>query len=308
MDKQARYSQLLEDLSSEYRPQREWAEGRGFFLIVGHFVVGVAGGTWLFGLFFSNTDAMILSFVLACIGGLAHLGNLARPERAFKMMSQFRTSWVARGFWGLTFFLIGGFLVLVPVLLPGSFWASDGIIGTIGLWLSIIGVVILIGYMGFVYTASKSIPFWNSPLHPVLYMSYAFRGGAAALLLVLAARGQPLDPGMNLLQIWIGITATVIVLWILELQAALTSGDETAKKSVHELLAGRLAIYFYGGTLLIGLLVPVLLVTSYIDSLPSSIMALIGLASVIGDFFIKFSSIKAGIHLPVRLPHIHQRA
>ena len=308
MDKQERYSQLLKDLSSEYRPQREWAEGRGFFLIVGHFVVGVASGTWLFGLFFGNEHALMLAYVLGCIGGLSHLFNLARPERAIRMMSQFATSWIARGFWGLTFYLTGGFLYMVPIVLPDALWGSGSVLADIGWWLSVLGAIILICYMGFCYTASKAIPFWNSPLHPVLYMSYAARGGAAGLLLVLAANGTSLDPKWNLLQIWIGVTATVIVLWILELQAALSGGDETSKRSVHELLAGRLALSFYGGTLIVGLLVPILLVTSYIDSLPTSVMALIGLASVSGDFFIKFSSIKAGVYLPVRLPHIHQKA
>ncbi len=308
MDKQERYSQLLQDLSSEYRPQRQWAEGRGFFLIVGHFVVGVAAGTMLFGLYFENVSAQILAFVLGCIGGLAHLFNLARPERAIKMMSQVATSWIARGFWGLTFFLSGGFLLLVPEVLP-SLWGAGSALAVIGKWLSILGSLILICYMGFCYTASKAIPFWNSPLHPVLYMTYAARGGVAGLLLVLAGSGTVPNPEWNLLQIWIGVTAVVIVLWVLELQAALTGGDETVKRSVDELLKGRLAIYFYGGTLIVGLVVPIFLI--YMPGLGSSstsIVALIGLFSVAGDFFIKFSSIKAGIHLPVRLPHIHQRA
>ena len=52
-------------------------------------------------------------------------------------------------------------------------------------------MVVLIVYMGFVYTASKGIPFWNSPLHPVLYMAYALRGGIAALLVTMALFDAP---------------------------------------------------------------------------------------------------------------------
>ena len=47
-----KYERLIEDLRRNYRPQREWGEGRGLFLVVGHFLVGVAGGAWLFGLWF----------------------------------------------------------------------------------------------------------------------------------------------------------------------------------------------------------------------------------------------------------------
>lgn len=293
-----RYDQLIEDLRSEYRPQREWAEGRGFFLIVGHFAVGVAAGAWLFGLFYDNLDCMIAAYVVGALGGLAHLVNLGRPERFLRMTTQVRTSWVARGFWGLTFFLAGGFVVLLPALLPGPVWSAQSAIAGAGHVLAVAGVAILIGYMGFVYTASKAIPFWNSPLHPALYIAYAFRGGAAALMLALAFRG--LDPAPGLLEIWIGVTAVVVVLWLLELQAALSGGDDTARRSVHDLLAGRLAVSFYGGTLVVGLVVPALLVAGFAADVSPGVLAVIGLASVAGDFFIKFSSIKAGVYMPLR--------
>jgi formate-dependent nitrite reductase membrane component NrfD len=170
----------------------------------------------------------------------------------------------------------------------------------------LIGALIMMGYMGFVYTASKGIPFWNSPLHPVLYIAYAVRGGIAALVVTLAVRGQSLAAAGGLLEIWIAITAMVIVLWGLEIQGAVSSGDETARRSVRDLLAGRLALYFYGGTLVVGLVVPLILTTGVIAPLSAGILAAIGLASMIGDFFMKYSSIKAGVHLPVRLPRLHR--
>ncbi len=37
-----RYNQLIKDLRSEYRPQREWGEGRGLLMVIGHFLVGEA--------------------------------------------------------------------------------------------------------------------------------------------------------------------------------------------------------------------------------------------------------------------------
>ena len=46
----AKYERLIQDLRADFRPQREWGEGRGLFLVIGHFLVGVAAGAWLFGL------------------------------------------------------------------------------------------------------------------------------------------------------------------------------------------------------------------------------------------------------------------
>ena len=164
------------------------------------------------------------------------------------------------------------------------------------------GWVVLIVYMGFVYTASKGIPFWNSPLHPVLYMTYAFRGGAAALLVAMAVFGAPsADAILLLLKLWMGITSIVIVLFVLELQGAWSNGNAAARRSVRELLAGRFAIAFYGGTLLVGLLVPAALASEQIAPLGLGVLAAIGLFSAFGDFFMKYTTIRAGIYLPLLL-------
>jgi len=91
----AKYEQLIHDLRQDFRPQREWGEGRGLFLVIGHFLVGVAAGAWLFGLLFDYPPGLFAGFLLAGIGGIAHLGFLGRPERFWKMARHVRTAWVA---------------------------------------------------------------------------------------------------------------------------------------------------------------------------------------------------------------------
>jgi sulfite dehydrogenase (quinone) subunit SoeC len=285
----AKYDRLIEDLRSELRPQREWGEGKGVFLVVGHFVVGVAAGTWLFGLLFGLREALVLAFVLAAAGGLFHLAFLGRPARALNMIRRVKTSWISRGFLGLAFFLAGAPLYLM-------------IESQVGYGLALLGMIVMMGYMGFVYTASKGIPFWSTPLHPVLYIAYALRGGIAGVLLSLAITGKPAEDPQLLLGLWIGLTAAVAVLFVIELHGALTGGNPAARSSAHALLAGRLALYFYGGTLVIGLVVPALFVwAGYAGRLSVGAMAAIGVASALGDFFMKYSTIRAGVHLPVRL-------
>ncbi len=219
----AKYEQLIGDLRRDFRPQREWGEGRGVFLVIGHFVVGVAGGTWLFALLFEYVPGLVAAFVLAGAGGVAHLAFLGRPERFWRMARQVKTAWVARGFWGLLLFLTGAVLYLPPLLVAAWPWSAASVIGAVGWLLAVAGMVVLIGYMGFVYTASKGIPFWNSALHPVLYMAYALRGGVAALLVAMAVLGAPSEEmPARLTTIWIGVTAVVIVLFALEIQGAFT--------------------------------------------------------------------------------------
>jgi formate-dependent nitrite reductase membrane component NrfD len=304
----AKYDQLIKDMRSELRPQREWSEGRGIFMVAGHFVVGVAGGTWLFSLWYADRLGLALAFLLAGLGGILHLANLGRPARFWKMVLHFRTSWISRGFFGLSVFLVGALLYLVPLYLPGFLWGGDSLIAAIGYVMAIVGTLTLIGYMGFVYTASKGIPFWNSPLHPALYVTYALRGGIAGLLLALALGGSGVDSLNNLLLLWIGITALVILFFGLEVHGALTSGNAAAKRSVHELFAGRVAVYFYGGTLALGLVIPAWLAWAGLNGpLTLGAMVVLALASAMGDFFMKYSTIRAGVFLPVWTPLAPQR-
>jgi formate-dependent nitrite reductase membrane component NrfD len=296
----AKYEQLIQDLRRDFRPQREWGEGRGLFLVIGHFLVGVAAGAWLFGLIFNYSPGLVAGFLLAGGGGIAHLAFLGRPERFWKMVRHVRTAWISRGFIGLTLFLAGAMFYLPPLVLTDWPWASDSALGYLGWGMAAVGMVVLIVYMGFVYTASKGIPFWNSPLHPVLYMAYALRGGIAALLVTMALFDEPSPGAMSLVTIWIAVTAVVIILFALEIQGALTGGNPAARRSVREMFSGRVSIYFYGGTLLIGLVVPLALVSGHIAPLGVGVLAAIGLFSAVGDFFMKYTTIRAGIYLPLR--------
>ena len=299
-DPRQRYEQLIQNLRSDLRPQREWGEGRGIFMVVGHFVVGIAAGMWLFALFYGSVAGLVLAWVLGALGGVAHLINLGHPLRFWRMVSQYRTSWISRGFFGLSCFLAGGFVYLVGLLWPGAAWGADSLIGASGNVLAIVGMLILMGYMGFVYSASKAIPFWNSPLHPALYLAYALRGGVAGLLLVHALGGHSSATFNELMLLWVGITAAVVLFFALEVHGAWTGGNEAARRSVHDLFAGRVAGYFYGGTLLLGLVVPAWLAWAGLSGpLSLQAMAILGLASAVGDFFMKYSTIRAGVYLPI---------
>ncbi|TAK48158.1 MAG: hypothetical protein EPO23_08760 [Xanthobacteraceae bacterium] len=290
-----RYNQLINDLRSDYRPQREWGEGRGILMVIGHFLVGVAGGTWLMSSIYGVTAGLVVAFILGILGGLVHLLFLGNPKNALKMMRHVRTSWVSRGFVGLSLFLVGGgvYLTLLMVSADTGGWMALFWIAKV---MAAAGMVTIIGYMGFCYTASKAIPFWHSPLHPAIYIAFAVRGGIAALLVIGAFLGVAADDW--LLKLWLIVTAIVTLFYVLELQGAMTSGNVAARRSVGDLLSGRLALIFYGGTLLLGLIIPILLLT-VMANISLTVMAIVGLASVAGDFFMKLTTVRAGVYLPL---------
>lgn len=284
----AAYHQLIADLGATFRPQRTWVEGRGLLLIVGHFLSGVAAGGWLFSLWLDHRAGLVAALVAGALAGAAHLAFLGRPER-FWTMFRVRTSWIARGFVGTNCFLAGAALYLLyPTGAPGRLL----------LLLSVAGAAIIIVYKGNVYAASKGVPFWNSPMMPILYATYAVRGGLALLLVLAPVTGPSAAPrGLGLIELWVAVSAGVMLVFYL---GVMRRADVAARRSVAELTRGRIAGAFYLGTVGAGLLVPIALGLSGVAETESAtVLALVGALSLGGDFFAKYTIAKAGIYVPV---------
>jgi formate-dependent nitrite reductase membrane component NrfD len=120
------------------------------------------------------------------------------------------------------------------------------------------------------------------------------------VLLVLAAT-RDAGAATTLLQLWLGCTLVVALFVGLEMHGALTGESIAARWSARDVLAGRLSTAFYGGTLALGVIVPLALLGTAWTGTPA-VVALVGLASVAGDFFMKLSTVKAGVYRPLRVP------
>lgn len=281
------YDTLLADLGATFRPQRQWAEGRGLLLIAGHFLTGVGAGTWLFALWFGYPPGLPLAIGAVALGGLAHFGFLGQPMRFWRMF-RVRTSWIARGFVGMNLFLAGAVLYVL---------APRGVAGELFLALSLAGAAILILYKGNVYAASRGVPFWNSPVVPVLYATYALRGGVACLLAAQGLTGDALEAEpIGLIELWVAVSAAVMLGFYL---GVMRRASVTARRSVFELTRGRVAAAFYLGTVGAGLAAPILLgLVGLGRPLSGQLLALVGLLSLVGDFFAKYAIARAGVYLP----------
>jgi len=288
MPRSATSDRVLADLSATFRPQRQWVEGRGVWLIVGHFLSGVGAGTWLCSLWIGWRPGLTLAIVAVGLSGLAHLRFLGRGARFWKMYRA-RSSWIARGFLGMNLFVPAAVLhVVAPTGLWGSFWLA----------LATVGAVVLIVYKGNVYAASKGVPFWNSPVLPVLYATYAIRGGLALLLVSLPVVGRGADAhGVGFIELWIAVSAAVMLGFYLGVMRGTTLA---AQRSVGELVRGRAAPAFYLGTVAVGLVVPILVgAAGVVGPVSEALLAMVGAASLIGDFFAKYAIAKAGIYVPL---------
>ena len=282
------------DLRERFRPQREWAEGRGLLLIFAHFLTGAGAGAWIFSMLFGFTPGLVAGFSLVVFGALAHFFFLGRPERFWRMLTGFGSSWISRGLAGMSLFMAAALVYL----LLWFFAARQTSLEQIFFALSLLGALWVVVYKGFVWASSKGIPLWNTPLVPALYISYALRGGAAVLMVLGSLVTQhaalgPLEP----LKLWLAVSTAVLVLIYLEV---MRGSGMTALRSVDLMLFGRVALPFYLGAVLVGLVIPIAIGgLAYARTVPPELLGLLGLLSLLGDLSIIYCIAKAGLYRPL---------
>ncbi|NOX40567.1 MAG: dimethyl sulfoxide reductase anchor subunit [Alphaproteobacteria bacterium] len=128
-----------------------------------------------------------LAYALAVGGLLASTLHLGNPQRAMKAFSQWRTSWLSRE----------GVAAVITLLVMGIYAAGliffDKHLDAVG-WLASVLSLVTVFTTSKIYNQLKTVPRWNMPLTPVLFLTYALAGGAllsgqiqasAILLLVL---------------------------------------------------------------------------------------------------------------------------
>lgn len=282
-----------QDLGLVYRPQREWIDGRGILIVVAHFFSGVGAGGWLWSSLYDFPLGRALS--IACVVGLsgvAHMAFLGRWQRFWRMLRRPNQSWISRGIWSIGVFGLASVASMLPAV-------RESAAGPLVLALSLVAAGAILLYEGFVYAASRAIPFWRTRLLPVLYVAYGLRGGAALLLAVAAFGGNGFDVGaVEAIKLWVVVSSAVLIL--LYLVSGSRSGG-AARKSVSQLVAGRISPAFYGGTVLAGIVAPIALaLTRDALGLPELLLlAAIGVASLVGDFYVKYCIVKAGVYVPL---------
>jgi sulfite dehydrogenase (quinone) subunit SoeC len=122
-----------------------------------------------------------LAFALITGGLLASTSHLGRPERAWRAVSQWRTSWLSReGILALA--------TLPPAALLALRVIQGGDIGPLALLLGIITAALAIATLwctGMIYASLPTIRAWKQPLVAPLYCLFGVTTGALLFVLLL---------------------------------------------------------------------------------------------------------------------------
>lgn len=155
--------------------------GFGLLVFLGLGMPAVTG--WVAFVFF------LIAYALAVGGLMASTFHLGHPERALKAFTQWRSSWLSREGWAAVAALIIMALYGMGLVFFGT---RITLLGWLGAALSLATVFAT----SMIYTQLKSIPRWNMPLTPAMFLSYAIAGGALlsgqitlAIVLIIVAGG-----------------------------------------------------------------------------------------------------------------------
>jgi len=243
--------------------QHDWG-----WLLAGYlFLGGIAGGAYIIaavnsflgaGLAMSTTVGLWITFPVLLIGTLFLVLDLGSPTRAVLAGMKPRTSWIARGTWIISIFLIISFIHLVL----HQFTDIGGTAGgkTIFDIIAIAGIIFAIGtmaYTGILLSASKGIPFWRSGIVPVIFVISATVTGHFAIMLGITLFGEiaaAQAPLRAMALEAVGLVVLEVLAIAFFLQAAFRQPDP--RESAERILRKRI---FVIGYFILGLAVPLIL-------------------------------------------------
>jgi len=277
----------------------------GWKVIAYLFFAGVGGGAAAVGAAlhlilpepqFVTLSGLILGAPLVVVGCVLLFFDLGRPQVAFRALSRPNHAWIARGTIILTVFI-----VLEAIQFAWWIWPFQGLTSDSSLFafLNIAGGVfgvLTVLYTGFLFDTTRSIPFWSTPVLPLLFLVSGASTGILALAFILLLSGLPVHEEVSLLSqidVFLILFEALLFFFYLHGMHEVTA----ARASVRRLVRGDLSSAFWGGVVLVGLVVPFLLEVFWADrTFPFLLACLCGLA---GGIYVRYVVVTGAVKAPL---------
>lgn len=277
----------------------------------GAYLVGVAA-EWLGGRYRRLAKPGIFAGpIMVALGALLLLLELGRPLRFWRGFLKPGTSMMSIGILLISLFIILGFLHILFTLFP-----KIGVKGTLLRWLGIVNAVIGLGvilYTGLLLGLVKAVPFWNTPLLPMLFLISALLCGLATVMLLVGlwrwvrpaqVEIDEVDDSFRSLIPFVLLLLVAEALMLFSLLFLMGGAQVTAAESARYLLSGGYATAFWLGLVVVGLLAPlawvIWLVARRKDGTSGLLVDLTTLAAfclLVGGLVLRYAVVAAGANL-----------
>jgi formate-dependent nitrite reductase membrane component NrfD len=281
------------------------------FLRGGDDVRGMHVETARYGAFIAPLPVMIGCGLLILELGSFEVGNWFRWINLYKVMNLSPMSvgtWLLTAFIGFSLLYAYSFVPNAPGLPNERRYPLRRMLCWLGIPLGIATAV----YTGVLLGAMPARPFWNTPILAMLFLVSSLSTGIAVILLARAIHGK-VEAGAEAQRqhdysgylltasdvMLIGFELLVIFLFIM--YAHLTIG--AVKESVTVLFAGNLAMLFWLGVVVIGMLVPAAVELNYVIPkllyqrefrAPRGVEIAMPAAILVGGFLLRYVVVVAG--------------
>ena len=243
----------------------------------------------------TNGQARALTLVGACmallgvgIGSLLLLADLGVPLRAFRLVGN-KSSLISIGSVILSSLLVLAFITV----LVGLFSTNAGTLFTVLLVADVVLALAGSLYIGFLLAVVKCRPFWNTPLLPLLFVMSSLSTGVAMLTLV-ASIGGAIGYAISVPEQIAGIETILLTVELLMVASYVITMENSlpqARSSVRRLISGDLAMMFWTGVVLAGLVLPLGL--QVVDLTATAWVAAV--LVLIGGFSLRYTFLFAGV-------------
>jgi Fe-S-cluster-containing dehydrogenase component/formate-dependent nitrite reductase membrane component NrfD len=249
---------------------------------------------WVFGWASPSTEIMWWSYGMGLLflaaTGVLLIMDLDQPKRFFYVLLRPHwESWLVKG--GYTITLFGG---LVTILAASLLFEWNFIKPALN-WLTGITAILLAVYTAFLFGQAKGRDFWQSPGLALHMLVHALMAGAAAFMIInllLEATTGWSTYLQNMLYFAIGFN---LLTMLFELTTTHPTAD--AKYTVSMITKGRYSRLFYGGVLLMGNVLPLVLMA--VAGSNPVVAALAGAAVLAGIYITEHIWVEAPQRIPL---------
>lgn len=130
--------------------------------------------------------ALPLALALVTVGLLSSTLHLGRPERAWRALTQWETSWLSReGVLAAATYVPAGLWLVLQWLAPGAWWAVFALLA----FLAGAGALATVVATGMIYQSLPTIRAWSEPVVTPIYVLLSLATGAVLMALLQAGFG-----------------------------------------------------------------------------------------------------------------------